>query len=318
MELADVVSAGSSHRAQSSDEDDRHPVVERGDRSFGVVVRIGNVRRTASLAGSRQPDHSPARAIGAPIAPDEERPPGRSVAAPLVEAVRRDDAATTPEAVPERAAPGDRLGPGVDPARGDARILRPELDEAPRVGGDRASIAALDDDGGGIGRRQVEVAARIVDQRLGLEQLGQLGGRPLLGELPAHGSIVILARVRAMDPLASDPGAAPDPVVPDPLASRVDPRTSGPLERTPRWRSCRSAIGSWPRATSKRPAAYYQRVIGFDDPAVTAAATFGVGNVLYRLDRDEDALATWREVVKFGETPSAYPALAPDRGRARP
>jgi membrane associated rhomboid family serine protease len=53
---------------------------------------------------------------------------------------------------------------------------------------------------------------------------------------------------------------------------------------------------------------YYQRVVGFDDPAVTAAALMGLGNVLFRLDREEEALATWRSVVELGDTPSAYPA----------
>ena len=49
-------------------------------------------------------------------------------------------------------------------------------------------------------------------------------------------------------------------------------------------------------------------MIGFDDPAITAAAILGFGNVLYRLNRDDEALATWREALKLGETPSTYPA----------
>ena len=72
------------------------------------------------------------------------------------------------------------------------------------------------------------------------------------------------------------------------------------------------------RASSRPAGGYYQRVIGFDDPAITAAAILGVGNVLYRLDRDDEALAAWREVTKLPETPSTYPGLARDRRRPRP
>ncbi len=99
-----------------------------------------------------------------------------------------------------------------------------------------------------------------------------------------------------MDPLAPDRGAAPDP------------RVSGPLDRDTALAFL--SIGDRLLAAGDIEAAggYYQRVVGFDDKAVTAAAIFGVANVLYRLDRDDDALATWREVVKLGETPSAYPA----------
>lgn len=52
----------------------------------------------------------------------------------------------------------------------------------------------------------------------------------------------------------------------------------------------------------------YQRVVGFDDPAVTAAALLGLGEAWYRLDDDAKALATWEEVTRLPETPSTYPA----------
>jgi membrane associated rhomboid family serine protease len=52
----------------------------------------------------------------------------------------------------------------------------------------------------------------------------------------------------------------------------------------------------------------YQRVIGFDDPAVTAAALLGLGEALHRLDDDAGALATWEEATRLPETPSTYPA----------
>ena len=66
-----------------------------------------------------------------------------------------------------------------------------------------------------------------------------------------------------------------------------DPRVTGPLDRETALAFL--AIGDRLLESGEpAPAAgYYQRVIGFDDPAVTAAATLGLGNALYRLDRDE-------------------------------
>ncbi|MES2209529.1 MAG: rhomboid family intramembrane serine protease [Chloroflexota bacterium] len=52
----------------------------------------------------------------------------------------------------------------------------------------------------------------------------------------------------------------------------------------------------------------YQRVAGFDDPAVTAAAWLGLGEALYRLDHDADALNAWKAVLSLPDTPSTYPA----------
>lgn len=118
-----------------------------------------------------------------------------------------------------------------------------------------------------------------------------------------------------MDPTAPEPGAAPASAPgagPGAVSGTVgvpDPRIPGPLDRDTALAFL--AIGDRLLAGGEYgPAAgYYQRVIGFDDPVVTAAATLGLGNALYRLDRDSDALMVWRDVLKFGETPSAYPAL---------
>jgi membrane associated rhomboid family serine protease len=55
-------------------------------------------------------------------------------------------------------------------------------------------------------------------------------------------------------------------------------------------------------------AAIYQRVVGQPDPAITAAALLGLGQALYRLDRDEEALAVWQELLRLPDTPSTYRA----------
>lgn len=102
-----------------------------------------------------------------------------------------------------------------------------------------------------------------------------------------------------MDPTASEP---------DPVPTR-DPATPGPLDRDTALAFLSIGDRLLAAGDVQEAGGYYQRVIGHDDPAITAAATLGVGNVLYRLDRDADALAAWRRVLDVGETPSTYPAL---------
>ncbi len=54
--------------------------------------------------------------------------------------------------------------------------------------------------------------------------------------------------------------------------------------------------------------AYYGRVVGFDDSAVTAAALLGLGEARFRMDDEAAAVETWKAVLELGETPSTYPA----------
>lgn len=70
------------------------------------------------------------------------------------------------------------------------------------------------------------------------------------------------------------------------------------------------AAGDTALATGEfREAAHrFGRVVGFDDPAVTAAALVGLGEARYRLDDDDQALASWEAAVRLGETPSIYTA----------
>jgi membrane associated rhomboid family serine protease len=50
----------------------------------------------------------------------------------------------------------------------------------------------------------------------------------------------------------------------------------------------------------------YGRVIGFDDPAVTAAALVGLGEARYRLDDDAAALSAWEAATQLPENPGTY------------
>ncbi len=64
----------------------------------------------------------------------------------------------------------------------------------------------------------------------------------------------------------------------------------------------------------------YQRVIGFDDPAITAAAYVGFGEALYRMDEDAAALHAWEQASRLPENPSTYLAwrnVAAGRVRAQ-
>ena len=54
--------------------------------------------------------------------------------------------------------------------------------------------------------------------------------------------------------------------------------------------------------------ATYQRVIGFDDPEVTAAALLGVAQAAYRLDDEDGAVRTWEAILELPETAATYQA----------
>lgn len=87
-----------------------------------------------------------------------------------------------------------------------------------------------------------------------------------------------------------------------------DPAAPGPLDR-------RTALGLLQRADTEleaseaeRALALYARVMGMADHDVSAAALYGMGNALYRLDRDEEALQAWEQATQIGESPVTYRA----------
>jgi membrane associated rhomboid family serine protease len=53
---------------------------------------------------------------------------------------------------------------------------------------------------------------------------------------------------------------------------------------------------------------HFYRVIGFDDPVITAAALLGLGEAHYRLDDEDQAVQSWNAVLELPETPSTYAA----------
>jgi membrane associated rhomboid family serine protease len=102
-------------------------------------------------------------------------------------------------------------------------------------------------------------------------------------------------------------------------AGPPDPTTGGPLTRE----AARALLerGAELLAAGEFGGAgdHFARVVGYDDPAITAAALMGLGEVRYRIDEEAAAVATWMAVLRLGETPSTYGAwrnLAAARVRA--
>ena len=100
-------------------------------------------------------------------------------------------------------------------------------------------------------------------------------------------------------------GAMDDPA--DTTAA-VDPRQPGPLDRAKAGRLLDQAgvlmeAGEFPGALET-----YQRVVGFDDPDVTAAALLGMAQARYRMDDEDAAVRTWEAVLELPETTSTYAA----------
>jgi membrane associated rhomboid family serine protease len=98
------------------------------------------------------------------------------------------------------------------------------------------------------------------------------------------------------------PPSVPPPSTP-PSASSIPP---GPLDRTTAMMLLGRADSLFEAGEYPDAGAIYQRVIGFDDPAITGGALYGLGNVLFRLDREDAAVATWERVLELPENPSTY------------
>ena len=83
---------------------------------------------------------------------------------------------------------------------------------------------------------------------------------------------------------------------------------SGPLSRADAEAALRHAAELMGTADFVDAARIYQRVIGFDDRAITAAAMVGLGDALHRLDDDASALDQWQAATQLPENPSTYRA----------
>jgi membrane associated rhomboid family serine protease len=52
----------------------------------------------------------------------------------------------------------------------------------------------------------------------------------------------------------------------------------------------------------------YQRIVGYDDPEVTAAALLGMAQARFRMDDEDAALRTWEAILELPETTATYHA----------
>ena len=95
---------------------------------------------------------------------------------------------------------------------------------------------------------------------------------------------------------------APPPPAP------LDPSASGRLTRDAAQAMLQRGgelLASGDFADARR---FFYRVVGFDDPAITAAALLGLGEAHYRLDAEAEAVSAWAAVLELHENPSTYAA----------
>jgi membrane associated rhomboid family serine protease len=88
----------------------------------------------------------------------------------------------------------------------------------------------------------------------------------------------------------------------------VDRRISGPLSREAAAALLNQAAALLEAGEFPEALATYQRVVGFDDPEVTAAALLGMAQSRYRMDDETGALSTWEAILELPETASTYHA----------
>ena len=95
---------------------------------------------------------------------------------------------------------------------------------------------------------------------------------------------------------------APQPPTP------LDPSASGRLTREAALELLERGGDLLASGDFAEAGAHFSRVVGFDDPAVTAAALLGLGEAYYRLNDEPAAIEAWSTVLRLPETPSTYAA----------
>jgi membrane associated rhomboid family serine protease len=108
-----------------------------------------------------------------------------------------------------------------------------------------------------------------------------------------------------MDQSPPEPTSEPTPEAPEPP---VDRNISGPLSRHAAAVLLNQGASLLEAGEFGEALATYVRVIGFDDPEVTAAALLGAAQARYRLDDEDAAVRTWEAILELPETTSTYHA----------
>jgi tetratricopeptide (TPR) repeat protein len=92
------------------------------------------------------------------------------------------------------------------------------------------------------------------------------------------------------------------------LPPGFDPNLHGPFDRATAIAVLRRADDLLDESEPEQALVLYGRVAGSPDRDLAAAAAFGAGTCLYRLDRDGEALKAWESVAAGPESPSTYRA----------
>jgi membrane associated rhomboid family serine protease len=103
----------------------------------------------------------------------------------------------------------------------------------------------------------------------------------------------------------------PEPTTDQPAGSPevpVDRNITGPLSRHAAAVLLNQGAALLESGEFGEALATYVRVIGFDDPEVTAAALLGAAQARYRLDDEDAAVRTWEAILELPETTSTYHA----------
>ena len=90
--------------------------------------------------------------------------------------------------------------------------------------------------------------------------------------------------------------------------NRVLLEQSGPLSRETALAALAQAADLLASADFVDAARLYNRVIGFNDPAITAAAMIGLGESFHRMDDDGRALGQWQAATELPENQYTYAA----------
>ena len=173
-------------------QDHRHPVV---DRCQQLVRCGGHDRRRRGFAVDRAPDAGQRQHLPVGCGTDGVRLPRRRGAIPLVEGVRRDDAAALAQRAAERRRVPGRLGTGVDPGLGRplCLVIGPEGPKAPARRCQPPLILALDDHPDRLGGRHVEEAVGQVLVGIRAEVVADPVGGLALAESAAHVARMVAA-----------------------------------------------------------------------------------------------------------------------------
>jgi rhomboid protease GluP len=90
------------------------------------------------------------------------------------------------------------------------------------------------------------------------------------------------------------------------LPAGFDPTAQTPIDRPTAVAAISQADDLMEQSEPEQALALYARATSCSERDVAAAAYYGVGNALYRLDREIEAREAWERATSFGDTPVAY------------